>query len=48
MGELSASLAHEVNQPIAGAVTNANANACAGWQAIPRIWGRRARPPPES
>jgi PAS domain S-box-containing protein len=31
MGELTASLAHEVNQPIAGAVTNANA--CLRWLA---------------
>src|SRR5205809_4169168 len=29
MGELTASLAHEVNQPIAAAVTNANA--CLRW-----------------
>jgi PAS domain S-box-containing protein len=29
MGELTASLAHEVNQPIAGAITNANA--CLRW-----------------
>ena len=31
MGELTASLAHEVNQPIAGAITNANA--CLRWLA---------------
>jgi len=31
MGELTASLAHEVNQPIAAAVTNANA--CLHWLA---------------
>ena len=31
MGELTASIAHEVNQPIAGVVTNANA--CLRWLA---------------
>jgi len=31
MGELVASIAHEVNQPIAGVVTN-GAPPCAGWQ----------------
>jgi C4-dicarboxylate-specific signal transduction histidine kinase len=42
MGELTASLAHEVNQPIAAAVTNANA--CMRWLAgdIPDIEEARA------
>jgi len=47
MGELTASLAHEVNQPIAGAITNANA--CLRWLAgdAPN-WKRRAQLPGES
>jgi NO-binding membrane sensor protein with MHYT domain/nitrogen-specific signal transduction histidine kinase len=42
MGELTASLAHEVNQPIAGAITNANA--CLRWLAgdIPNLEEARA------
>jgi PAS domain S-box-containing protein len=42
MGELTASLAHEVNQPIAAAVTNANA--CLRWLAgdIPNLEEARA------
>jgi PAS domain S-box-containing protein len=42
MGELTASLAHEVNQPIAAAVTNANA--CSRWLArdIPDLEEARA------
>src|SRR6202011_6081334 len=42
MGELTASLAHEVNQPIAAAVTNANA--CLRWLAgeVPRLEEARA------
>ena len=34
MGQLTASIAHEVNQPIAAAVTNARRR-CAGWRAKP-------------
>jgi len=42
MGELTASLAHEVNQPIAAAVTNANT--CLRWLTRDHpIWKRRAR-----
>ena len=42
MGELAASLAHEVNQPIAAAVTNASA--CLRWlTGIPQISKRRVR-----
>ena len=45
MGELAASIAHEVNQPIAGVVLNANA--CLRWLAgsrrIPCTWPRPAR-----
>ena len=42
MGELTASLAHEVNQPIAAAVTNANT--CLRWLTRDApIWKRRAR-----
>jgi C4-dicarboxylate-specific signal transduction histidine kinase len=41
MGELTASLAHEVNQPIAAAITNANT--CLRWlAAAPQISKRRA------
>jgi PAS domain S-box-containing protein len=42
MGELTASLAHEVNQPIAGAITNANA--CLRWLAgdVPDLGEARA------
>jgi C4-dicarboxylate-specific signal transduction histidine kinase len=42
MGELTASLAHEVNQPIAGAITNANA--CLRWLAgdLPNLEEARA------
>jgi signal transduction histidine kinase len=42
MGELTASLAHEINQPIAAAVTNANA--CLRWLSgdAPNIEGARA------
>jgi PAS domain S-box-containing protein len=42
MGELTASLAHEVNQPIAGAITNANA--CLRWLAgdLPNLDEARA------
>ena len=42
MGELTASLAHEVNQPIAGTITNANA--CVRWLAgdIPNLEEARA------
>jgi len=44
MGELTASLAHEVNQPIAAAVTNANT--CLRWLTRDHpIWKRRARLP---
>ena len=35
MGQLTASIAHEVNQPIAAMVTNAAGGACAGWIAQP-------------
>jgi PAS domain S-box-containing protein len=47
MGELTASLAHEVNQPIGAAVTDANT--CLS-RAQPRasIWKRLAKPPLES
>jgi len=42
MGELTASLAHEVNQPIAAAITNANT--CMRWLAAThQISKRRAR-----
>ena len=45
MGELTASLAHEVNQPIAAASTNANT--CLRWLAAdpPNIEEARAAPP---
>ena len=43
MGELTASLAHEVNQPIAAAVTDANT--CLRWLSRDNpIWARLARP----
>ena len=46
MGELTASLAHEVNQPIAAAVTNANT--CLRWLSrMNPIWTRLARPDQE-
>ena len=38
MGQLSASIAHEVNQPIAATVTNAAGRLCAGWRGNRRIW----------
>ena len=43
MGEMTASLAHEVNQPIGAAVTNANTCVFAGWRATPQMWKKRAR-----
>ena len=42
MGQLSASIAHEVNQPIAAAVTNARP-ACAGSALNRQIWRRSGR-----
>ena len=43
MGALTASLAHEVNQPITAVVTNAYA--CLHWlEGRPRISRKRARP----
>jgi len=44
MGELTASLAHEIKQPIAAAVTDASD----GLAAISPIWQRRAQQPRES
>jgi len=41
MGELAASIAHEVNQPLAAVVTNANA--CQRWLAATRPTPRRPR-----
>jgi hypothetical protein len=46
MGELTASLAHEINQPITGAITNANP-ACDGLIAISQISMKCARLSPE-
>ena len=47
MGELAASLSHELKQPIAATITNARP-ACAGLSATSRIWKRRARRQTES
>jgi C4-dicarboxylate-specific signal transduction histidine kinase len=47
MGQLSASIAHEVNQPIAAAVTNAHA-ALRLLSARPRIWRRSSKRSVES
>jgi signal transduction histidine kinase len=43
MGELTASRAHEVNQPIAAAITDAN-TCLRGSTVITPMWKRRARP----
>jgi len=42
MGELTASIAHELKQPIAAAITNSNTS-CDGCRANRRTWKRRAR-----
>ena len=45
MGELTASIAHEVNQPLAAVVTN-GMPPCAGWPPIRPIWTRRGQRSP--
>ena len=47
MGELAASVAHEVNQPLAGIVTNGNASLL-GWLALPLTWTKLVRRSNES
>ena len=47
MGELTASIAHEVNQPLSGIVSNA-APACVGWPEMRLIWRKSGKPPAAS